>query len=260
MSHVRRPNPSISRAAISTLFGGPAPTSTLLRRSTLLDQVQRPRKTLRLQPPVQRCPVVRDPMSPQAIRNLMRTLPGRNPAHESKTDIAGGVRRYGHAARTAAQHVERLYPRMRRLLNGIEPANLALAVAFKESTFSRTQINEGSGATGLMQVLPATARPLLANRALWPDLSQAQFAELSQDPNAALLRPEVALRVGLAVLAERIEARRGNLSLALADYNAGLVAVNRARGVPAIKETQDYVRLVPQYQVQVAEASRRIIG
>ncbi|HSI06835.1 MAG TPA: lytic transglycosylase domain-containing protein, partial [Myxococcota bacterium] len=107
---------------------------------------------------------------------------------------------------------------------------------------------------------PTTGDGLLADRRLWPDLTDAQFRELSRDVTASLYRPEVALRVGLAVLAERIEARRGNLTLALADYNAGLVAVNRAGGVPRIQETQDYVRLVPQYRRQVAEAAGRIIG
>lgn len=245
------------RAAVRTWFGGGEPMRFPIR-SPLLDLLERaPRRGVR-QPPPQRCPVVRDPMSPQAIRNLMRQLPGR-PAPVGKTDIPGGVRRYGHMARVAAQHVERLHPRMRPLLGSIDPANLALAVAFKESTNDPNE-ESGAGAVGLMQVMPATAMPLLRSRALFPDLSASDFASLERDPDAALRRPEISLRVGLAVLAERIEARRGNLTLALADYNAGLVAVNRAGGVPNIRETQEYVRKVPAYQLQVAEAARRIIG
>ena len=259
MSRVQAPpTPAEVRAAIRTLIGG---GDSRPRVSTsLTDLFLRPRRGARLQPPPQRCLAVRDPMSPEAIRNLIRTLPGGARVAVSKTNIEGGVRRYAHQARIAAQYVERLYPRMRGLLRGIDPAHLALAVAYKESTFSPTQVNENSGAVGLLQVMPDTGDGLLADRRLWPDLSDAQFRALSNDVPASLLRPEVSLRVGLAVLAERIEARRGNLTLALADYNAGLVAVNKAGGVPNIKETRDYVRLVPQYREQVAEAERRIIG
>ncbi len=259
MSRVQGPVSAADAArAVRMWFGGGERRP--LTGASLLDQFQRPPRSSRLQPVVQRCPAVPDPMSPEAIRNLLRTLPNRGPTPVSKTDIEGGVRRYGRQARVAAQHVERLFPRLRGLLRGVDPANLALAVAYKESTFSHTQVNDDSGAIGLMQVMPPTGGNVLRMRRLWPDYSDAQFRELSRDTKASLLRSDVALRVGLYVLAERVEARRGNLTLALADYNAGLVAVNNAGGVPQNGETPDYVRLVPQYQLRVAEAARRIIG
>jgi soluble lytic murein transglycosylase-like protein len=102
-----------------------------------------------------------------------------------------------------------------------------------------------------MQILPDTAEEYLADRKLWPDLTPAQFAALSADPARSLHRPDVALRVGLAYASELLEQFNGNLTLALAAYNAGPGNVRKHHGVPHWRETEQYVKLVPRYAAEI---------
>jgi hypothetical protein len=74
------------------------------------------------------------------------------------------------------------------------------------------------GARGLMQLMPATGR---------------QYGALD------LFDPKVNLEAGIQHL-KRLLARY-DLPIALAAYNAGEAAVDRFRGIPPFRETQDYV-------------------
>jgi hypothetical protein len=74
------------------------------------------------------------------------------------------------------------------------------------------------GARGLMQLMPATGR---------------QYGALD------LFDPKVNLEAGIQHL-KRLLARY-DLPMALAAYNAGEAAVDRFRGIPPFRETQDYV-------------------
>lgn len=56
--------------------------------------------------------------------------------------------------------------------------------------------------------------------------------------------PEQNLRGGMAYLRWWLDHFQGNLTLALAGYNADEGAVQRDQGVPPFGETQDYVRRV----------------
>ena len=205
-------------------------------------------------------------MSQEALRAFLRSIPRRPDQVPSsgKLTMEQGIRRYSALAQSTAAHIERWNPGFRRLLGGIQPAHMALAMARRETDFDAGAQNAGSRATGILQVRPSTARELLEDRSLWPDLNDAQFRALSSSPQAierALFRPEICMRVGLAYFSQMLEQQRGNVTLALASYNAGPGNVRRAGNrVPANAETQQYVRNIPLYARQVAQLSDRIIG
>jgi soluble lytic murein transglycosylase-like protein len=105
-------------------------------------------------------------------------------------------------------------------LNGISPALLE-ALVWQESRW-RAGARSPVGAIGLAQLMPGTARDLQVN---------------PHDPHANLAG-------GARYLREQLDRFGGDVELALAAYNAGPGRVQRARGVPAIRETQLYVRAV----------------
>jgi soluble lytic murein transglycosylase-like protein len=98
---------------------------------------------------------------------------------------------------------------------------LVASVVEVESTF-RPSAGSPKGAVGLMQLLPSTA-----------GLSRAK-----------LKNPDTNLDAGAAYLSQMIERFDGDLSLALAAYNAGPTNVRRYNGVPPFPETQQYVEKV----------------
>ena len=105
--------------------------------------------------------------------------------------------------------------------HGLDP-RLVLAVASVESGF-RSDAVSPKGAQGLMQLMPATAASLGV-----------------VDP----LDPETNLEGGTRYLAELIALYDGDLTKALAAYNAGPGAVKRHGGVPPYRETRAYLKKV----------------
>jgi len=102
---------------------------------------------------------------------------------------------------------------------GVDPL-LVRAVIQVESAYQPTA-RSAKGAMGLMQLMPATARRYSV-----------------RDPYDPTSNIEAGTR-HLKMLLDRFE-----LSLALAAYNAGEAAVERFRGIPPYRETQNYVRQV----------------
>jgi soluble lytic murein transglycosylase len=107
--------------------------------------------------------------------------------------------------------------------NQVQPA-LVKAVIAAESNFDPGAVSR-KGARGLMQLMPATAEQLGI-----------------EDP----LEPSDNVRGGTRYLRSMID-RYGDLTRALAAYNAGPSAVDRYGGVPPYPETQDYVNRVLTY-------------
>lgn len=104
---------------------------------------------------------------------------------------------------------------------GLSP-ELIKAVALVESGFDPRAVSP-KGAQGLMQLMPATAERYGV---------------------ADAFDPLENLRAGARHLGDLVEEFGGDLTLALAAYNAGSGAVRRHRGVPDYRETVDYVQKV----------------
>lgn len=104
---------------------------------------------------------------------------------------------------------------------GVDPRLLA-ALAWSESGFD-PRARSAAGATGLVQLMPGTARGLGVTDTTDPAQS---------------------LRGGATYLRQQLQAFGGDPALALAAYNAGPTAVRRHGGVPPYAETQKYVKTV----------------
>jgi len=92
--------------------------------------------------------------------------------------------------------------------DGLDPY-LILAVARQESTF-RPALTSHAGASGVMQIMPATARHLTG--------SESDFDAAMAD---RLENPVHSLRLGARYLKRMLERWDGNVVYALASYNAG---------------------------------------
>ncbi len=99
---------------------------------------------------------------------------------------------------------------------------LMVAMIIAESNFNPSAVSH-SGATGLGQLMPGTARALGVNNPY--DIAQNVEGSVNY-------------------LASRMNTFGSDMSLALAAYNAGAGAVMKYHGVPPYRETQAYVRKI----------------
>ena len=102
---------------------------------------------------------------------------------------------------------------------------LLKAMTKQESSF-RTNATSRSGAQGLMQLMPATARSLGVTD--------------SYDPYQNIMG-------GAKYIRKMLDKYNGDVSLALAAYNAGSNNVDKYGGIPPFAETQNYVAKITQY-------------
>ena len=123
-----------------------------------------------------------------------------------------------HAARVPGRYAPKIHELAARY--DLSPSLLE-ALVWQESRWRENAVSP-AGARGLAQLMPGTARYLGVN----PD-----------DPHANL-------EGGARYLREQLNRFGGDLEKALAAYNAGPGRVERARGIPNIRETRDYVAAI----------------
>jgi len=158
-------------------------------------------------------------------------------AHRAKPSLFGATASTGIASRTTqVSHVaspvltaatqayrEKIEAMIREVSARylVDPA-LVRSVIETESNWNSTAVSS-KGALGLMQLVPGTAQQLGVNDAFDPKQN---------------------LDGGVRYLHSLLERYNGDLDKALAAYNAGPGAVDRARGVPQFRETREYVQKV----------------
>jgi len=155
----------------------------------------------------------------QPPARLMQTKPHKNIYMPSETSFLGQNR---PAVSIDRDGVEKLV-REAAERHQVDPA-LVRAVIETESNWNPSAVSR-KGALGLMQLIPGTAHRFGVNDAFSP----------KQNVDA-----------GVRYLKTLLERYNGNLDLALAAYNAGEGAVDRAHGVPAYRETRSYVQKVQE--------------
>lgn len=138
----------------------------------------------------------------------------------SRRPERGGTTASRVSGRAAPTEIEDLVSEV-SARHGVDP-RLVTTVIGVESNFNAQAVSP-KGARGLMQLMPDTAK---------------QYGVRNVHD------PRENVEGGVAYLMDLTRRYGGDLRLALAAYNAGPEAVERASGVPNFRETRDYLRRI----------------
>jgi soluble lytic murein transglycosylase len=128
---------------------------------------------------------------------------------------------------------------------GLDPY-LLLSIARQESTF-RPAVASRAGATGVMQLMPATARWLAETE---PAIGPEHAADLTFPANS--------LRLGAYYLMRMVQQHDGNLVYALAAYNGGPGNVRKWRRQMPGLDTVSFMERIPYEETR--EYVKRVLG
>ncbi|MET4133446.1 soluble lytic murein transglycosylase-like protein [Porphyrobacter sp. MBR-155] len=166
-------------------------------------------------------------LGPDGARWVAGPLAGAPAAPpELDANFPGGLMLPASAIADPARHAAGVPPRYAAAINALAARfdlspSLLEAVVWQESRWRENAVSP-VGARGLAQLMPGTARYLGVN---------------ADDPFANL-------EGGARYLREQLDRFDGDLEKALAAYNAGPGRVERANGVPDIRETKQYVAAI----------------
>jgi soluble lytic murein transglycosylase-like protein len=151
------------------------------------------------------------------LYNLLQSLMEKAQASQDETEDTSIDGDYdGYKSSSFASIIESISQKY-----GVDPS-LVGAVIKNESNYD-ADAESYAGALGLMQLMPSTATSLGVS-----------------DP----LDPYQNIEGGVKYLSNLLDMYNGDVSLALAAYNAGPGAVNTYDGIPPYQETQTYVQRV----------------
>ncbi len=164
------------------------------------------------------------PLFPQGPVQTVAQGLAQSPGPGASAATQSGAQAAGSAGATPGTFQEAIAAASQA--TGLDPRLLA-AVAQQESGGNAGAVSP-VGAEGLMQLMPGTA--------------QALGVQNPFDPTQNAIG-------GATYLKEMLQEFQGNLSLALAAYNAGPGAVQEYGGIPPYPETEAYVRgVLSSYQ------------
>ncbi|MDD5394993.1 MAG: conjugal transfer protein TraG N-terminal domain-containing protein [Thiothrix sp.] len=134
--------------------------------------------------------------------------------------VGGNVTRYDHLIQEAA------------VRNNLDPD--IIRAMMKQESEGDPNATSNKGAGGLLQLMPETAEGVAKQ------LGMGNYDRYDPHDN---------IMMGAAYMKQQMDKYDGNLSLALAAYNAGPGAVDKYGGIPPYKETRNYVaKITNTYQ------------
>ncbi|WP_054692703.1 lytic transglycosylase domain-containing protein [Syntrophomonas palmitatica] len=155
------------------------------------------------------------------LLELLESLPSLGSLRVKKTPVNDSVKNINNQVSSKIPFSEIIKQASEKY--GVDES-LISAVIKQESSFNPLAVSK-CGAQGLMQLMPAIGKAL------------------------GVVNPfdaEQNIMAGTKYLKQKLDEFGGNVSLALAAYNAGSGAVKKYGGIPPYKETQAYVKKIVQ--------------